>query len=442
MAPSCVPATHLETAGAELLPPTSSSSGPRAGHRPGEMMNFPGVLYRVPPVLDKLGLPAAGRWTGTLRACRPGPERLRGGRHPLGPRSTGLEEAREKLRRGMHVMIREGPRPATWRQLLPLVTPANARLCHFCTDDRHPDTLLARGTSTTSCARPSPGAWIRSGHPDGDHQHRPVLSPATRGAVAPGYRADLLVLDDLEGMAVAQVYAGAAGGRGGPVPAARRQRPPRALRFQHARRPRRPRFCHPGRARGRRGSSASSPSRSSPRTCAWSPRWRTAWSSGSTAATCSRWRSWSGTTARATYRPGPGARHAGCRGGPGLQRGPRLAQHRRLRRHRPDMRTAVEGRRRDGRRPGRRRCWPGAGRLPAAHRRLDVRPPLERSATRWQRWRRPPTAWDARCPTRLMTLSFLALPVIPALKLTDRGLVDVSRFDFVPLLWRIGQRSL
>ena len=58
---------------------------------------------------------------------------------------TTLDEAREKLRRGMHILIREGTTARNLHSLLPLVTPENARLCHFCTDDRHPDTLLGEG---------------------------------------------------------------------------------------------------------------------------------------------------------------------------------------------------------------------------------------------------------------------------------------------------------
>jgi adenine deaminase len=108
----------------------------------------------------------------------------------------------------MHILIREGTTARNLLALLPLVTPANARFCHFCTDDRHPDTLL------------------REGHID-DVVRRAIawgLEPVTAiqmaslntaqfyglpdaGAVAPGYRADLLVLDDLASVQVSRVYA-------------------------------------------------------------------------------------------------------------------------------------------------------------------------------------------------------------------------------------------
>ncbi|MGD9049272.1 MAG: adenine deaminase C-terminal domain-containing protein, partial [Anaerolineae bacterium] len=119
-----------------------------------------------------------------------------------------LDEAREKLRRGMHIMIREGTTARNLHTLLPLVTPANSRLCHFCTDDRHPRTLLEEGHIDDIVRRAI--AW--------GLEPMMAIQMATIntaeyfrlqnvGAVAPGYRADLVVLDDLRMMQVAQVYA-------------------------------------------------------------------------------------------------------------------------------------------------------------------------------------------------------------------------------------------
>ncbi|MGD8793617.1 MAG: adenine deaminase, partial [Anaerolineae bacterium] len=220
MAPSCVPATHMETAGAEL---TAEEIETLWGYERviglAEMMNFPGVLFRVPAVLDKLRI--AGE--RPIDGHAPGLSGLDlnayvaagvGSDHEC----TELEEAREKLRRGMHILIREGTTARNLRALLPLVTPGNARYCHFCTDDRHPDTLLGEG-HIDDVVRKAIG-W--------------GLAPVTAiqmatintaeyfglkavGAVAPGYRADLLILDNLEAVEVAQVYAGgelvAEGGR-------------------------------------------------------------------------------------------------------------------------------------------------------------------------------------------------------------------------------------
>ncbi|MGD9316183.1 MAG: adenine deaminase [Anaerolineae bacterium] len=209
MAPSCVPATHMESAGAELAADDIEKLW--AHERVlglAEMMNYPGVLFRVPAVLDKIR--SAG--DRPIDGHAPGLSGLDLNAYiAAGVRSdhecTDLEEAREKLRRGMHILIREGTTERNLHDLLPLITPQNARQCHFCSDDRHPDTLL------------------REGHIDGIVRQAigwgldPVLAYQMAtintaeyfqlrhlGAVAPGYQADLLVLDDLEAVQVAQVY--------------------------------------------------------------------------------------------------------------------------------------------------------------------------------------------------------------------------------------------
>jgi adenine deaminase len=211
MAPSCVPATHMETAGAELNADDIEQlwAYPRVIGL-GEMMNFPGVLFRVPAVLDKIRA-AAGR---PIDGHAPGLSgRDLNAYVAAGIRSdhesTQLEEAREKLRRGMHLMIREGTTARNLQTLLPIVTPGNARFCHFCTDDRHPDTLLSEGHIDDVVRKAI--AWGLD----------PVMAVQMAtintaqyfglrdvGAVAPGYRADLLILDDLEAVDIAQVYAG------------------------------------------------------------------------------------------------------------------------------------------------------------------------------------------------------------------------------------------
>jgi adenine deaminase len=209
MAPSCVPATDMESAGAELTAADIEQllTQPRVLGL-AEMMNFPGVLFRVPSVLEKIRIagdrPVDGHAPGLsgmdLNAYI-----------GAGIRSdhecTQLDEAREKLRRGMHIMIREGTTARNLHTLLPLVTPGNSRLCHFCTDDRHPDTLLKEGHVDDIVRQAI--AW--------------GLDPVTAiqmatintaqyfglretGAVAPGYRADLLVLEDLDTLAISQVY--------------------------------------------------------------------------------------------------------------------------------------------------------------------------------------------------------------------------------------------
>jgi adenine deaminase len=211
MAPSCVPATHMETAGAEL---TATDIVELMGYERvlglAEMMNFPGVLYRVPAVLEKIKVTKDRPMDGHA----PGLSGLDlnayiaagiGSDHEC----TDLEEAREKLRRGMHILIREGTTARNLHALLPLVTAANARLCHFCTDDRHPDTLLDKDQGHIDDVVRKAIAWgldpvmaiqMASINTAEYFQLRRV------GAVAPGYRADMVVLDDLEKVKVSEVY--------------------------------------------------------------------------------------------------------------------------------------------------------------------------------------------------------------------------------------------
>jgi adenine deaminase len=209
MLPSCVPATQMETAGAELSAADLATllDHPRVLGL-AEMMNFPGVLFRVPEVLEKIGMagqrPVDGHAPGLsgkdLNAYV-----------AAGVRSdhecTTLDEAREKLRRGMHIFIREGTTARNLHDLLPLVTPANARRCSFVTDDRHPEDLLSEGhiddlvrKAVAQGLDPVIAVQMASINTAEYFGLRNV------GAIAPGYRADLLVVDDLERFGIAQVF--------------------------------------------------------------------------------------------------------------------------------------------------------------------------------------------------------------------------------------------
>jgi len=201
---SCVPATHLETSGATL----SADDLAQLIDHPrilalAEMMNFPGVLGRAPEVLAKLELAHAH---GKLVD---GHAPLLGGRglnaYLCGGISsdhecTRLDEAREKLARGMWIFLREGSTEHNLRELLPLVTPATAARCCFATDDRHPDELLAEGhlDYTVHLA-------VQAGLEPVSAIRLATLNPAQyfnlryRGAIAPGYLADLQVLSGLTG---------------------------------------------------------------------------------------------------------------------------------------------------------------------------------------------------------------------------------------------------
>lgn len=212
-ASSCVPATHLETSGASLDAEDIAAllEHPRVLGL-AEMMNFPGLLFGAPDVLSKLevararGLPIDGHAPGLsgqdLQAYV-----------AAGVRSdhecTQVEEAREKLRAGMYILIREGTTEQNLAELLPLITPQNSRRCLLVSDDRHPDDLMDQGHLDHS---------IRLAVQKGLHPITAIqmvtLNAAERfrlwdrGAVAPGYRADLVILSNLKDLAVEMVFSG------------------------------------------------------------------------------------------------------------------------------------------------------------------------------------------------------------------------------------------
>ena len=144
-APSCVPATPFETAGAAITAADIEAlfQDPRIGYL-AEMMNWPGVLHRDPEVLEKIAL--AQRYQRPVDGHAPG---LRG---PDAVRyaSAGIatdhecfaaDEARDKLVAGMKILIREGSAARNFDALIELV-PAHYQELMFCSDDKHPDTLL------------------------------------------------------------------------------------------------------------------------------------------------------------------------------------------------------------------------------------------------------------------------------------------------------------
>lgn len=216
MASSCVPATPMGTAGAAL----GADDLDDLGRHPrvlglAEVMNFPGAIHGDPEVLDKLR-----RFRGTYRG-RPVDGHAPGVRgRPLnayalsGPSSdhecTTAEEAREKLRRGLMVFFREATNARNLTGLLPALTPAAARRVALCTDDRQPPDLLDEGGIDAMLR-----TVMASGVEPVEALRLATLNPAEyfglrdRGAVAPGRRADLVVLDsDLRDLVVRDVWAG------------------------------------------------------------------------------------------------------------------------------------------------------------------------------------------------------------------------------------------
>jgi len=209
--PSCVPATHMGTAGAKLMASEllELADLPRVVGL-AEFMNVPGLVLGDPSALAKIeafedrvidghcpGL--SGQWLQAYTGAGPGSDH----------ECTTIAEMEEKLRLGMRVFLREATGAKNLRALLPGVTAENSRRCGLCTDDRHPSDLLDEGHIDY---------LIRLAISEG-------LDPVTairmatinvaewfglrdRGAIAPGRRADLVVFSDPGDFRAELVYAG------------------------------------------------------------------------------------------------------------------------------------------------------------------------------------------------------------------------------------------
>ncbi len=147
MLSSCVPATHMETSGAHL---TAEDLQPYLSHKwvrgIAELMNYPGVVHGDPDMLAKIDIGKDKRLDGHApRLTGKGLNAYVAAGVGSDHESTTLDEAREKLRLGQYVMIREGTTAKNMQALLPLVNKENARRFMFVSDDRHPDYLMAHG---------------------------------------------------------------------------------------------------------------------------------------------------------------------------------------------------------------------------------------------------------------------------------------------------------
>jgi len=209
MAPSCVPATHLETSGARIG--FEEIRKLLAYHNViglGEVMNFPGVVGGDPGVLKKLSASKnrvidghapglSGKELNAYLVAGIGSEH----------EATTTEEGREKLRRGMHLMIREGSSEKNLDALLPLVTDSTYKRCFFVVDDRSCSDLLREGDID---------AVVRKAIERGLEPVRAIQMATIntaeyfrlhdRGAIAPGYRADLITITDLPRLEIDMVF--------------------------------------------------------------------------------------------------------------------------------------------------------------------------------------------------------------------------------------------
>ncbi len=198
--PSCVPATLLSTSGARLEGEDVALLLREPGLAGlGEVMDFPAVVAGGRRVLEEIslcgGLPRDGHCPG-LSGMRLNAYAAAGitSEHEC----TTAEEAREKLSKGLKIFIREGSVARNLKNLLPVITPHNERWICFCTDDRKLTDLLDEG-SIDHLVRMA----IAEGVPPVSALRMATLNPAEhfrlfdRGVIAPGRRADLVIFGDL-----------------------------------------------------------------------------------------------------------------------------------------------------------------------------------------------------------------------------------------------------
>ena len=209
MAPSCVPATSLETSGARIGPPEIEellASSSVIGL--GEMMNFPGVIQADEEVMAKLGL-AKGR---VIDGHAPGLSGKELNAYMSAGilsdhESTKLEEGSEKLKKGMWLMIREGSSEKNLDALLPLVNDKTYKRCFFVVDDRSCFDLLHHGDIDDVVRK----AISRGLEPIRAIQMA-TINPAEyfrvydRGAIAPGCLANLITITNLPSLEIDMVF--------------------------------------------------------------------------------------------------------------------------------------------------------------------------------------------------------------------------------------------
>jgi len=209
MAPSCVPATHMETAGAKM----DASDIKKALKLPnflglGEMMNFPGVIHNDKHALSIINA-AKGK---VLNGHAPGVTNkqltayISAGIYS-DHESTTTEEGREKLRKGMYLMIREGSSEKNLEALLPLVNDKTYHRCLFVVDDRNCSDLLNEGDID---------AVVRKAIQNGLDPIRAIRMATInaaeyfrlydRGAIGPGYIANLITISDLHRLEINMVF--------------------------------------------------------------------------------------------------------------------------------------------------------------------------------------------------------------------------------------------
>lgn len=206
---SCVPATSMETAGAEISSKDICAYlGKKHVAGLGEMMNVPGVLFCEEEIMKKMASASPIDGHSPLLSGNDLNGYLAAGAKNCHECSL-LEEAKEKLRRGMNILIREGSVAKNLDTLMPLISLQNAPFLAFCTDDRNPVEIKENGHLDGMIAR-----CIEKGYDIFTVYRIATLSAANiaslpdRGVIAPGKRADIILVSDLEKCKVEHTFSG------------------------------------------------------------------------------------------------------------------------------------------------------------------------------------------------------------------------------------------
>lgn len=211
MMPPCVPATNFETSGADLYA-DDMEDALKTGEVDGlaELMNFPGVINADDKMIDEILMAkkygaridghapqVVGKDLNAYIAAGPANDH----------ECSTLEEAEERLARGMYLLLREGSVTQDLRKLLPIVNTANSRRCLLSGDDVQAKTAINKGHLDNSIR-----ICIDEGLNPITAIQMATLNPAEycglndRGAIAPGRRADMVVFESLEDFAVEETY--------------------------------------------------------------------------------------------------------------------------------------------------------------------------------------------------------------------------------------------
>jgi adenine deaminase len=213
MLPSCVPSTPFEHAGAVL--DARALSGPiKSGGvlGLGELMDYPGVINNDPQTLDKILL--AKSWDALIDGHCPGLTGRSLNAYAAASihtdhECTTPEEMEERLSLGMYVMLRQGSACHDLRKLLPALTAENSRRCVLCSDDYQPRTIFEQGHINNDLR-----ICVEEGVPPMTALRMATLNIAEcyrlsdRGGLAPGLRADFVLAEDLKDFKANRVYVG------------------------------------------------------------------------------------------------------------------------------------------------------------------------------------------------------------------------------------------